>query len=124
MTPLTHSCPPGSAANEVSHHPSEAAFWERQKQLPHGPERPEYRPIPVWRIVGGFVLAAALVVIVISVARAAEPRVWQIWDVSADRAYHPHKFTSPTACNTDIAGIKDGSGRRLACVKIVKTNGE
>lgn len=44
-----------------------------------------------------------------------------IWNVDADKPYHPHQFTSATACNTDIAGIKDGSGKRLACVKILKT---
>jgi hypothetical protein len=84
----------------------------------------EVKPTPVWKIVGGFVLAAALIVCVISVARAAEPRLWMIWDVAKDRPFHPHKFVSPTACMTDIGHVKDDGGKRLACVRINPTKGE
>lgn len=84
----------------------------------------EVKPTPAWRIVGAFVLAAALAVIAISVARAAEPRLWMIWDVVNDRPFHPHKFVSPTACMTDIGHVKDDGGKKLACVRINATKGE
>jgi hypothetical protein len=58
-------------------------------------------------------------------ANASEPpRTWVIWDAATDKQFHAHKFTSATACNVDIAHAKDGSGKRLACVRVNATKGE
>jgi hypothetical protein len=83
----------------------------------------EVKPTPVWKIVGGFVLAAALVVCVISVARAAEPPkgvAFVIWNETTDSQAHVHQFTSPTACNTDLGGVAKTmpDGSRLSCRKV------
>ena len=56
-------------------------------------------------------------------ARAAElppERVWVIWNETANKQAHVHRFTGPTACNTDIGGVArtmpDGS--RISCVRL------
>ena len=45
-------------------------------------------------------------------------RQWQIWSETDNEPYRPHIYTSITACTMDIAGAKDGSGKRLSCRKI------
>lgn len=86
----------------------------------------EYRPTPVWRIVAAFVLAAALVVIAISVARAAEPpRTWQVWNETANKPWlskkgEPATATGPTACNLSLWEVAKATqdGTRLSCRRI------
>ncbi len=60
----------------------EAAFWERQRTLPHGAERPEepVKRMPAWLIVCIYVAAAVAFVTAISIARAAErERPHDLW---------------------------------------------
>jgi hypothetical protein len=86
----------------------------------------EIRPTPVWRIVGAFLLAAALAVIAISVARASEPpRTWQVWNETTDRPWlsktgQPATATGPTACNLSLWEVAKAAqdGTRLSCRRI------
>lgn len=57
-------------------------------------------------------------------AAEREPRVWQMWAAGSDKPFHPHKFTSFTACLTDIAFVRDDGGKRLSCVRIDQRKGE
>lgn len=80
---------------------------------------PEYKqPLPLWRIVAAFALSAALLLVALSAVAAQPERTWVIWDTTANQQFHPHQFSSATACNVDIGGLKDGSGKKLACVKL------
>lgn len=97
-----------------------------------GPDVVARRPIPVWRIVAAFILAAALAVIVISVARAAERN--QSWDVFAFRDGRLLQADAPNIVPVQSAGpfqskrecvdigiqtarIRD-SGWRLSCRRV------
>jgi hypothetical protein len=76
------------------------------------------RRIP-WGIVITAMIGIGFSLFLFGYARASEPpRIWVIWDEVADKQFHKHRFTSPTACNTDITLAKDGSGKRLACRRI------
>lgn len=86
------------------------------------PRRVPFAVTVIAAMAGGAALWLAILWVLgwLAVANAAESRTWVIWDTAANEQYHPHVFTSPTACMTDIAGVKDGTGKRLACVKITK----
>lgn len=97
--------------------------WIEQQLAPKPVELP--RPIPVWRIVGAFVLAAGLVVIAISVARAEPPRTWVVWNETTDRPWlskkgEPATATGPTACNLSLWEVAKAAqdGTRLSCRRI------
>jgi hypothetical protein len=86
----------------------------------------EITPWPVWKKVVVVVLAAALVVIAISVARASEPpRTWQVWNETTNRPWlskkgEPATATGPTACNLSLWEVAKAAqdGTRLSCRRI------
>jgi hypothetical protein len=105
--------------------------WQSRHQpldrMPSGVETAhEIKPTPVWRIVAAFVLAALLVVIAISVARASEPpRTWQVWNETTNRPWlskkgEPATATGPTACNLSLWEVAKAAqdGTRLSCRRI------
>jgi hypothetical protein len=101
--------------------------WVKQQLSPV--ELP--RPIPAWRIVAAFILAALLVVIVISVARAEPPRLWVVWNETTDQPWlskkgEPATATGPTACNLSLWEVAKAAqdGTRLSCRRIDSTKGE
>ena len=96
--------------------------WVKQQLAPPVELR---RPIPAWRIVAAFVLAAGLVVIAFSVARAEPPRTWQVWNETDNRPWlskkgEPATATGPTACNLSLWEVAKAAqdGTRLSCRRI------
>jgi hypothetical protein len=51
--------------------------------------------------------------------RPAE-RIWVIWNETTNKQAHVHRFTGPTACNTDIGGVAKTmpDGSRISCVRL------
>ena len=71
-----------------------------------------------WLVWPALMIGLGVAAAVFGIARASEPpRQWVIWNTAANEQFHPHRFTSATACAVDIGHVKDGSGKKLACVK-------
>lgn len=104
----------------------------RRDQWPEAEDIIIERRWPLWLALPAAMLAGAAMWLGIlwalgwlAVANASEPpRRWVIWDAATNKQFHPHQFTSATACNTDIGGIKDDGGKRLSCVRIDQRKGE
>jgi hypothetical protein len=74
-----------------------------------------------WLIWPALLVGLGAVGCIWGVARASEPptRAWVIWNEATNKQHHDHRFTSPTACASDITLAKNmPDGLRLSCVRI------